>query len=132
MVATICGMIERGVPITHAARIAGISNQTLCVWRRDDGEFRTAIELAKSNGIQSRLKKIEDAAAAGDWRAAAWLLEHCNPEEFSKHRVEVHQTGSVEHVHTIPAEVLAEIILAREARESRERLATEATPLLSS
>ncbi|HXE41971.1 MAG TPA: hypothetical protein VN516_03015 [Candidatus Baltobacteraceae bacterium] len=35
------------------------------------------------------MQKIESASDSGEWRAAAWLLEHCNPEKFARNRIEV-------------------------------------------
>ena len=40
-------------------------------------------------GIERRLKAIEAAQAGGDWRASAWILEHCHPQHFSRNRIEV-------------------------------------------
>jgi hypothetical protein len=39
--------------------------------------------------VEKRLKKIEDASNAGDWRASAWLLEHCQAQYFARNRIEV-------------------------------------------
>jgi len=121
VVSALSEAISRGLPFKTACVVAGISMQTFCVWRREDPEFDEAIESAKAEGISSRMKKIEEAAAAGDWRAAAWLLEHCDPELFAKTRIQIEQTGVVEHVHTIPKEILDEITKARGIREARQR-----------
>ena len=64
---------------------------TFTTWRGRDEKFRQRIDAAIAKGIDRRLKKIEKASNAGDWRASAWLLEHCPgaAEHFSKSRVEI-------------------------------------------
>jgi hypothetical protein len=86
----ICNALARGLPACHACACAGISFMTFSTWRTHDDKFRQRIEAAIAKGIDRRLKKIEKASA-DDWRASAWLLEHCPgaAEHFSKSRVEV-------------------------------------------
>jgi hypothetical protein len=120
VVRAICAAVAAGVPMRYAAIAGGVSHQTFYVWLREDEKFAERIEEAKAEGTQRRLAKIEAAAEAGDWRAAAWLLEHTQPEHFSKHRIEVHQTGTIEHRHTIPQHLLDEIVKARREREANE------------
>jgi transposase-like protein len=81
--------LGQGMPLSLAARAAGINPLTLTVWRRKHPAFDEAAARAIARGVEKRLKKIEDASEAGDWRAAAWLLEHCQPEHFARNRVEV-------------------------------------------
>jgi hypothetical protein len=47
------------------------------------------LQRSIARGADARLKKIEAAADAKDWRASAWLLEHCMPEHFAKNRLEI-------------------------------------------
>jgi hypothetical protein len=72
-----------------AASAAGISYQSLVTYRVKHPHFADALTEAVGRGVEKRLKKIEAASEAGDWRAAAWLLEHCQPEHFAKNRIEV-------------------------------------------
>src|ERR1035441_4270306 len=44
-----------------------------------------------ARGVDARLKRIVEATST-DWRAAAWLLEHCQPQHFGKTRLEVSGT----------------------------------------
>ena len=120
--AIICAAISRGLPMIHACRVAGISYATFCAWRDRDPKFVEQIDEAKANGVSSRLAIIEKAAANGDWRASAWLLEHCAPEHFSKTRVQhehVH-LGHVTHQFTVPIETLNQIAEARQRHEQQK------------
>jgi hypothetical protein len=87
--AVICDCVSRGMPFGHACSVAGISFQTFCDWRKDDAGFRQEIEQAVARGVDARLRVIEQASRLGDWRASAWLLEHCQPQHFARNRLEV-------------------------------------------
>ena len=89
LVKRILGCLRRGMPLTLAARAAGISDYAFKSYRTRFPEFAGKVEVAIAQGVERRLQKIEDASEAGDWRAAAWLLEHCQPEHFARNRVEV-------------------------------------------
>lgn len=118
----ICNALARGLPFVHACAIAGISGQTFSDWRRRDSAFQLQIEEAIARGVEARLKKIEEASAAGDWRASAWLLEHCpgSFEHFAKTRVQVEAVGQLEHTFVIPQQTLNEIAEARKKHEQRQ------------
>jgi len=87
--------VGRGLPLVHAANAAGMSFQTLCTHRSKNPQFADALARAISKGIERRLRKIEDASNAGDWRASAWALEHCPgaSEHFARNRIEVTGAG---------------------------------------
>jgi hypothetical protein len=59
-------------------------------------KFAEQVEAAIAKGVESRLAKIESASKSGDWRAAAWLLEHTQPEYFAKSRVQAEVVGHVQ------------------------------------
>ena len=117
--------IGRGVPIAHAARIAGVSPTCLHDWRAKDAAFEQQIQEAIARGIEARLAVIERASEAGDWRASAWLLSACQPEHFSKTRVQVEAVGQVEHSFVIPTDTLNQIAEARKRHEQQAREITE-------
>ena len=80
---------RRGMPLSLCSDAVGISSQGLLNYRKDNPKFEAALQRAISRGVDTRLKKIEGASEAGDWRAAAWLLEHCQPQHFAKNRLEI-------------------------------------------
>jgi len=77
------------MPLSLAASAAGIAISTLHAYRNRHTAFAQEVEAAISRGVEARLKKIEDASNAGDWRASAWLLEHTQPQHFARNRIEV-------------------------------------------
>jgi hypothetical protein len=81
--------VRQGVPFTHAARLAGIVYSTFCEWRNTDAEFRGQLDAAISAGVEKRLKMIQNAADAGDWRAAEAWLRLVLPAEYGRQRLEL-------------------------------------------
>jgi hypothetical protein len=81
--------VEKGMPLSLASSAAGFSYTTLSDYRAKHPQFAEALKRSIAKGVEKRLKKIEDASDAGDWRASAWLLEHCQPEHFAKNRIEL-------------------------------------------
>ncbi len=92
VVKTICDAISDGVPITHAATIAGVSFEWVCQHRRRSPEFDRQIREATSAAIQSRLAVVKRAMESADdsiaLRAATWWLSHAPgaAEHFSESR----------------------------------------------
>jgi hypothetical protein len=111
---------ELGMPLSLCAAAVSISQQSLINWRRNHPEFQEALEQAIARGCDARLKKIKSASDAGDWRAAAWLLEHCQPEHFAKTRIQVEAVGVLEHSFVIPQETLTQIAEARAEHERKK------------
>jgi hypothetical protein len=81
--------ISTGCPLTHAARASGISYSALCDWKKDDPEFAERLEIAISEAVELRLKVIQDAANAGDWRAAQAWLAVVLPMEYGRQKIDV-------------------------------------------
>ncbi len=102
-------LLERGTPIKHACAAVGISTQTFYNWRKDLDDFDFRAREAESVFMDRNLKNIEKAARgslvedkdgkmigkAGDWRAAAWLLEKRFPREYG-HLQRFELTGNVQ------------------------------------
>ena len=74
---------ELGFSPELAADYAGISRRTLFNWlKRGEnepdtiyGDFHQAYRAGIARSVAENLQNILRAAAAGDWRASAWLLE---------------------------------------------------------
>lgn len=77
------GAISRGASHRVASKAAGISHTTGQRWYADNEPFRAAVDAAQAGRVDRWLAVIE-RAADGDWKAAAWLLEHCDTEEYGK------------------------------------------------
>jgi hypothetical protein len=85
--------IRRGAHRAQAAEAAGIARSTLQGWlsrgELDDArgryrEFAEAVRTAEAQAELEALKSIERAAAEGDWRAKAWILERRFPERWGR------------------------------------------------
>ena len=80
LVRRILRSVGRGIPISHAARAAGISHQSLINYRRQNPRFEDAMATAISRGIEDRLRVVERATRSTDeavrLRAATWWLSH--------------------------------------------------------
>jgi hypothetical protein len=88
----ICKALALGMPFRKACVVARISYATFCEWRNESEELRQQMEQAISVGIEKHLARIEKAAES-DWRASAWWLERCHPQEFSRNRLEITGAG---------------------------------------
>lgn len=84
--------IQKGMPLKHAAMLAGISYDTLNRWRVRGEEkgaplrFRQFCKALRHSQAVAMLRLVSCVQEAGkqDWRAAAWMLERRHPEDFGK------------------------------------------------
>ncbi len=75
-------LIASAVPIRYAAQAVGISYETARRWRRDDAEFRAALERAIGGAITVHLARVAEGATG--WQGAAWILERRWPKHFAR------------------------------------------------
>ena len=74
-----------------ACRAAGIHYNTLLAWEKKGEsqksgeyvEFLEALRSAEAEAVVSKVDMIHGAAMNGDWRAAAWFLEHKYPNNWA-------------------------------------------------
>jgi len=75
-----------------ACRAAGIHYNTLLAWEKKGEsqtsgeyvEFLEALRIAEAEAVVSNVEVITKAAKGGDWRAAAWFLEHKYPNNWTR------------------------------------------------
>lgn len=91
----ILNTVAHGSTFHAAAQAAGVNRTTLIAWRErgeadlDNGKdtvfarFAHGLPRARARGEASLVDTIR-AHATMDWRAAAWLLERRNPEDWAK------------------------------------------------
>ena len=79
---TILNAIGDGLTQRDASKLAGISEDTLCLWKRSDSELSEQMHRKTIEYKQKLLKNIERASEK-DWKASAWLLERKYKREFS-------------------------------------------------
>jgi hypothetical protein len=91
--AAICEALKLGLSIRAACDSAGINQSSYFEWRSraDEGppysEFSEETTRARRAGRMSLVKTVRTAAQS-DWRAATWMLERMDPDNFSR-RTEV-------------------------------------------
>ncbi len=78
--------VRLGLSYKSACEAAGISVGTFCDWKANDSAFMERITRAANEGKRNLLDQITRHARE-DWRAAAWILSHRHPEEFSEKRI---------------------------------------------
>lgn len=88
MVARFVEAIEAGASLRLASGAAGVAWATAQRWHSTDEDFRAAVDAARGRRATRWLRIIETIANGEDeqaaLRAATWLLEHCETEDFGK------------------------------------------------
>lgn len=74
--------ISHGYSQRDAAKLAGISEDTISNWKKDS-DFSEQMEQKEIEYKYSLLKTIQDAGQKS-WQACAWILERKYPNEFGK------------------------------------------------
>lgn len=75
-------VISEGLTQREASILAGISEDTLSLWKRQDSDFS---EQIRQKQIENKLRHIRviNEASKTKWQASAWWLERKFKEEFS-------------------------------------------------
>ena len=79
---TICVHVRYGCPLEMAAAAEGVSAETVRRWRQRYPAFAAQVEQARASCTVHLLRCLNKAALAGNWRAAAWLLERTRPANY--------------------------------------------------
>ncbi len=81
----ICGLLALGYSQRMAAEFVGCDPSTITRTGKRDENFRAQLAAAQSDADISALKIIRRTADQERyWRAAAWILERRNPEEYGR------------------------------------------------
>jgi hypothetical protein len=84
--------LRAGAYRIDACRAAGIHYNTLLAWEKKGEseksgeyvEFLDVLRRAEAEAAIANVEVITTAAQKGDWRAAAWFLEHKYPERWAR------------------------------------------------
>ena len=81
-VSIILDAISQGLTQRDASTLAGISEDTLSLWKRQDSDFS---EQIRQKQIECKLRhiKVVNEASKSHWQASAWWLERKHKDEFS-------------------------------------------------
>ena len=74
--------IADGLTQRDASILAGISEDTLSLWKRDNSDFSEQIRQKEIECKRKHIKNIEKASEK-TWQASAWFLERKYKNEFS-------------------------------------------------
>jgi hypothetical protein len=111
LIEIICEAVEQGCTITAAAAAAGVYKNTLTVWS-DKGErdiaagkkttiyaqFHTRYRHSREIALAVLTKRVYEASFE-EWRAAAWMLERRDPDNWGKQtQVKAQHTGLMDIV----------------------------------
>lgn len=91
----ILSAISEGLTQREASILAGISEDTLSLWKQDS-EFS---EQIRQKQIENKLRhiKVINEASKSHWQASAWWLERKYKEEFSlKSKVDIEVNNQLE------------------------------------
>ncbi len=95
----LCAVVAEGNSVRRACAALGIPWSTYQGWRKQgdadvlEGAETTQallvqeIDRARASASVHLVHVVQLAARTGDWRAAAWLAERIDPEEFSRPEV---------------------------------------------
>ncbi len=83
--------LRSGAYRIDASRAAGIHYNTLMAWEKkgedeqsgENVEFLDALRKAEAEAVITNVEVITRAAQDGDWKAAAWFLEHKYPDKWA-------------------------------------------------
>lgn len=76
--------LKAGNTRTDAYHYAGISGTVFYDWMKVDPEFYDQVIQAEAVAVVNHVTRIAQAAAEGNWQAAAWWLERRKPLEYGK------------------------------------------------
>ena len=79
----ICALVSAGAGIHRAAQYVGCSQSTINREAQRDEEFREQLRRAKATTQLAPLQAMRQAVQT-NWRAAAWMLERSDPEQFGR------------------------------------------------
>lgn len=81
----ICALVSMGASMKTAAEYVGCSYVTVYRERQRDEKFRMRLARARATRQLAPLQMMRQAAKT-HWRAAAWLLERSDPEQYGRRR----------------------------------------------
>jgi transposase len=122
---TLVFALSEGATIEHACDYAGINPDTFYAWMQRGAageaafaEFSESVTRARGRGVVTDLSTISKAVLAGDWKAAAWRLQHRYPTEYgAKLKIQGDADHPLRVLHEMPDADL-DALITRRLREA--------------
>jgi hypothetical protein len=118
--------LATGLPVTVAARLAGVTSRTIYAWRDEDADFAQRMADAREDGLDAIEAQVL-AHAKADWRAGVAYLAAMRPERWSK-KVTVEDGPKRQSVVTEDAKRAEELLARLGYRKSDDTPAVLALP----
>jgi hypothetical protein len=82
----LCAMVSVGCSVRRAAKLCGCTEAAVRYREKTDPDFQRRMLESKQIREVSPLRQIREAGTKS-WRAAAWLLERVDPQEYGDRRL---------------------------------------------
>ncbi len=112
----IAAIVGAGCGLTAAARYVGCSVDTIRREALRNDHFREELRTAEIRAQLDPLQAMRKAAST-HWRAAAWLLERANPQQFDRRRTSASKPHELHQVIEAVIESAVEEIAEPELRQ---------------
>lgn len=90
--------IAQGLTQRDASALAGISEDTLSLWKRQDSDFSEQIRQKEIECKLGHIKNIKEASKKS-WQASAWWLERKYKDEFAlKSKIDLATTENLDSI----------------------------------
>lgn len=121
--AKLIGYISHGCSRRVAARVVGCSAATITRTAARDPDFAADLARAEHYLEVETLKHIRDAARdPRHWRAAAWLLERRNPDDFASRSNQTYTSEQVVQLFNRVTLILSQEVPEENCRRAIQKL----------
>lgn len=122
----ICAMVGVGCSLRAAARLAGCAESTVRNLLKRKRAFAARFRKAEQHRKIVSLRHVQSAGEK-NWRAAAWLLERANPNEYAPPKPDVVRPHQIQRVLEQFGDILSKGISNPVDRREVQKRLTELT-----
>ena len=126
--AKICGLIASGVSLKRAARSVGCDPATIRDEAQRNPAFRAELAQFRAEAETMPMKVLRDAAASGNWRAAAWWMQRVESGSGGRHSANVFGKREANRFVGDLIEILDRVVIHPLERRQLDELLTVAMP----
>lgn len=119
----IVAILSMGCSQSMAAKYVGCARSTIHRTAERDPKFAERLREARGNAELGLVKRIRKAAEKDQyWRAAAWALERCFPEQYARRGPDVITLDQIGLLFTRFSEIVAEELPEAQRKEVFKRM----------